>query len=88
MLKLKNKTISNIKSITNSQYLDIIGLIVVLLGSISLGYHKTIFSFSFDQTTYNFPLGIVSIINVGFSLIGNRLVTKKNNIKINQAISY
>ena len=80
MLKLKNKTISNIKSITNSQYLDIIGLIVVLLGSISLGYHKTIFSFSFDQTTYNFPLGIVSIINVGFSLIGNRLVTKKNNI--------
>ena len=79
MLKTPNNTITIIKSITNSQYLDVIGLVVVLLGSISLGYHKTVFTFSFENITYNFPLGIVSIVNVGFSLIGNRLVTKKNN---------
>lgn len=74
------KTISVIKKITNSQYLDIIGLIIVLLGSLYLGYHKTEIPINLNNTIYNFPLGIFSIINVGFSMISTRLVTKKNNI--------
>jgi len=75
----KNK-IEHIKSITNSQYLDIIGLLIVLTGSFSMGYHKTEVTITLFKTSYLFPLGPISILNVSFSLIGNRLVTKKNNL--------
>jgi general stress protein CsbA len=77
---LSQKTIHIIKDITNSTYLDVIGLIIVITASISLGYHKTEFNFSFQGKNYVFMLGFVSIINTGLSMIGNRLVTKKNNI--------
>lgn len=79
-MSLEKKTIHQIKSITNSQYLDWIGLTIVLIGSITLNYHKTTYDFEWNQITYTFPLGIVSIINVGFSMIATRLVTKKNNL--------
>ncbi len=78
--ELKSSTLINkIKAITNSKYLDIIGLVIVLTASISLDYHKTEYQFSFNNTTYVFYLGFVSILNTGLSMIGNRLVTKKNN---------
>ena len=76
----KSKLIRIIKSITNSQYLDVIGLVVVLTASISLGYHKTEYNFTFQHKNYVFCLGVVSIINTSLSMIGTRLVTKKNNI--------
>lgn len=79
-LSLSEKSIKNIKSITNSQYLDIIGLTIVLVGSLYLGYHNTIIPIKIGNTMYDFPLGIFSIINVGFSMISTRLVTKKNNV--------
>ena len=71
--------VQQIKSITNSKYLDIIGLIIVLTASISLGYHKTEYQFTFLGKNYIFYLGIVSIINTGLSMMSTRLVTKKNN---------
>ena len=74
------KTIQIIKKITNSTYLDIIGLVIVISASIALDYHKTVFNFSFQGKKYVFMLGYLSILNTGFSMIGNRLVTKKNNI--------
>jgi general stress protein CsbA len=77
---LSAKAISTIKSITNSTYLDIIGLIIVITASITLGYHNTEYNFSFQGKNYIFLLGYVSIVNTGLSMIGNRLVTKKNNI--------
>lgn len=77
---MQNSTLNKIKSITNSQYLDFIGLAIVLIGSISLGYHKTTYDFTWNKITYTFQLGMVSIINVGFSMIATRLVTKKNNL--------
>ena len=77
---LSEKTIASIKSITNSNYLDVIGLIIVISASIALDYHKTIFNFTFQNKKYVFFLGYVSILNTGLSMIGNRLVTKKNNI--------
>ncbi len=80
ILSLSKKTIKTIKSITNSTYLDIIGLIIVVTASIALGYHNTEYKFSFQGKNYIFLLGYVSILNTGFSMIGNRLVTKKNNI--------
>jgi Nicotinamide mononucleotide transporter len=77
---LSEKNLKLIKSITNSTYLDVIGLIIVLTASFSLGYHNTVYSFSFQGKNYLFLLGYVSILNTGLSMIGNRLVTKKNNI--------
>ena len=80
LFSLSKKSIQTIKAVTNSQYLDIIGLVIVLVGSITLGYHKAEIPIHFKNTTYTFPLGIFSIVNVGFSMISTRLVTKKNNI--------
>ena len=74
-----NLLIQQIKTITNSQYLDVIGLVIVLTASFSLGYHKTEIPFSFQGKNYVFFLGIVSIINTGLSMMSTRLVTKKNN---------
>lgn len=79
LVKLSEKSIQIIKSITNSTYLDFIGLIIVITASIALGYHNTEYKFTFQGNSYIFFLGYVSIVNTGFSMMGNRLVTKKNN---------
>lgn len=76
---MSNTLIASIKRITNSTYLDIIGLAVVLATSLVLGYHNTEIEFTFQGKKYVFLLGYVSIVNTGFSMMGNRLVTKKNN---------
>lgn len=76
---MSNNIITNIKKITNSTYLDFIGLAIVIAASLTLGYHKTEIDFTFQGTKYVFFLGYVSIVNTGFSMMGNRLVTKKNN---------
>jgi hypothetical protein len=76
---MSNTIITTVKKITNSTYLDFIGLAIVLAASLTLGYHKTEIDFTFQGTKYVFFLGYVSIVNTGFSMIGNRLVTKKNN---------
>jgi hypothetical protein len=79
-MAISEKSIKTIKSITNSTYLDVIGLIIVVSASLALDYHKTVFNFTFHQQQYVFYLGYLSILNTGFSMMGNRLVTKKNNI--------
>jgi hypothetical protein len=76
---MSNSIITTIKKITNSTYLDFIGLAIVLAASLTLGYHNTEIDFTFQGTKHVFFLGYVSIVNTGFSMIGNRLVTKKNN---------
>lgn len=78
--KIPNPVLLKIKEITNGKYLDIVGLVIVLFGSFYLEYHKTEVPITLGKTTYAFPLGIFSILNVGFSMIGTRLVTKKNNL--------
>ncbi len=78
-MEMSEKSIKTIKSITNSQYLDIIGLAIVLAGSMYLGYHKTIIPIHSFGLSFEFPLGVFSIFNVGFSMISTRLITKKNN---------
>ncbi len=69
-----------IKGITNSKYLDVIGVILVVSVSIILKYYSTTYEFNFNGKHYTFFLGYVSILNSCFSMMGNRLVTKKNNI--------
>lgn len=76
---MSNNIITSIKKITNSTYLDFIGLAIVIAASLTLGYHKTEINFTFQGTKYIFFLGYVSIVNTGFSMMGNRLITKKNN---------
>lgn len=68
-----------IKEITNSKYLDVIGVILVIGVSIYLGYYKTTYEFNFSGKHYVFYLGYVSIVNTCLSMMGTRLVTKKNN---------
>jgi hypothetical protein len=92
LITFSKKSTQTIKAITNSQYLDIVGLVIVLIGSIVLGYHKTEIPIHFNNSAYKFPLGIFSILNVGFSMMSTRLVTKKNNFgnligTINTALS-
>lgn len=78
----KNTAIlERIKSFTESIYLDIIGVIVVLGGSLYLGFHQTIKPFHFfDWTFENYPLGIQSVIGVTMSMMATRLVTRRNNM--------
>lgn len=71
--------IEKIKKITNSQYLDVVGVILVVSVSIYLEYYKTTYSFSFNNKNYIFFLGYFSILNTCFSMMATRLVTKKNN---------
>ncbi|MFN7100243.1 MAG: nicotinamide mononucleotide transporter family protein [Flavobacterium sp.] len=73
-------TIATIKSITNSKYLDIIGVVLVVGVSVYLEYYKTTYDFSFDGENYSFYLGYFSILNTCLSMMATRLVTKKNNI--------
>jgi len=80
LFSLSEKSVKTIKSITNSQYLDVIGLVIVISASFVLEYQKTVFNFTFQHQQYVFYLGYISILNTGFSMMGNRLVTKKNNI--------
>lgn len=68
-----------IKEITNSKYLDVIGVILVVSVSIILKYYNTTYEFNFNGKHYTFFLGYVSIVNTCFSMLGTRLVTKKNN---------
>ena len=77
--KIPVNILVQIKALTNSTYLDIIGLAIVLAASFALGYPQTVMDFTFQGTNYVFLLGYVSIVNTGFSMMGNRLVTKKNN---------
>lgn len=76
----KENWLYKIKSLTNSLYLDVIGVILVISISIRLGYHNTKIPFHWNDLSLYFPLGIFSIINTSFSMIGTRLVTKKNNL--------
>jgi hypothetical protein len=65
-LTLSNNFITQIKALTNSTYLDIIGLIIVISVSIILEYYKTVFNFNFNGKSYVFFLGYISIINTSF----------------------
>lgn len=59
--------------LVNSNLLDWVGVLIVLMGSLSLGYHNT-------WTANGFPLGYVSIGTTVFSLLSTRYVSKQNNL--------
>jgi hypothetical protein len=55
--------ITSIKKITNSRYLDYIGVVLVVSISFLLKYHETLYDFEWNQKSYSFYLGYFSIIN-------------------------
>lgn len=74
-------TLEKIKAFTESKYLDFIGLVIVLGGSIYLNFHKTETSLNIFGKEYpHYPLGIQSVIGVCFSMMVTRLVTKRQNL--------
>ena len=78
---IRKEILQKIKLVTESRYLDLLGLAIVLGGSIYLGFHKTIVSIHFlGIHTDNYPLGIQSVIGVCFSMMATRFVTRRNNI--------
>ncbi|WP_130733472.1 nicotinamide mononucleotide transporter family protein [Flavobacterium sp. J27] len=72
--------LTSIKEITNSKYLDIIGVLLVISVSVYLEYYKTTYTFHINNKEYVFYLGYFSILNTCLSMTATRLVTKKNNI--------
>jgi hypothetical protein len=77
----KEKTYQRIQKITESVYLDYIGLIIVIFGSIYLGFHKTIKPLDFfGFEIKNYYLGYQSILSTSISVMVTRLVTRRKNI--------
>lgn len=60
--------------LVNSPYLDIVGVTIVVMGSLSLHYHL-------DRTTHTLSLlGCVSIFSTSMSLMSTRLVSRQKNL--------
>ncbi|MCD8518709.1 MAG: hypothetical protein LRY32_03580 [Flavobacterium sp.] len=66
-------TIATIKSITNSKYLDVIGVVLVVGVSIYLEYYKTAYYFDWNGKNYTFYLGYFSILKYVLINDGNTI---------------
>tara|TARA_B100001142_G_scaffold281347_1_gene293055 strand:- start:1314 stop:2024 length:711 start_codon:yes stop_codon:yes gene_type:complete len=65
-------TKSQVQIFTESVGLDVLGVAIVIIVSLALGFHKTIIN--------ELPIGLMSVIGAAFSMLATRLVTKRNNI--------
>ena len=61
-----------LQEITESKWMDAIGVLLVLVISFALGFHKTV--------RQDLPIGIFSTFGAAASMMVTRLVTKRNNI--------
>ena len=61
-----------LQEITESKWMDAIGVLLVLVISFALGFHKTV--------RQDLPIGIFSTFGAAGSMMVTRLVTKRNNI--------
>ena len=60
--------------LVNSPYLDLLGVTIVVLGSLSLHYHL-------DRVTHTLSLlGCISILSTSLSLLSTRLVSRQKNL--------
>lgn len=62
---------SRLKEITESKWMDVLGVATVLVASIALGFHKTEVS--------GLPIGILSTAGAAVSMMGTRWSTKRKN---------
>ncbi|MBL7789673.1 MAG: nicotinamide mononucleotide transporter [Chitinophagales bacterium] len=80
MIHKNTAILERIKSFTESIYLDLIGVVIVLGGSLYLKFHETIKPLNiFGYVIENYPLGIQSVLGVTMSMMATRLVTRRNN---------
>ena len=65
-------TTSKLQRITESKWMDLLGVALVIGVSVALGFHKTVRA--------GLPIGIFSTVGAAGSMMVTRLVTKRNNI--------
>ena len=65
-------TTSKLQRITESKWMDLLGVALVIGVSVALGFHKTVRA--------GLPIGIFSTAGAAGSMMVTRLVTKRNNI--------
>jgi nicotinamide riboside transporter PnuC len=62
---------TRLKQITESTWMDVLGVATVLTASIALGFHKTVVA--------GLPIGILSTVGAAVSMMGTRWATKRKN---------
>ena len=60
-----------LQKITESKWMDVVGVVTVLTASIALGFHKTEIA--------GLPIGILSTVGAAVSMMGTRWATKRKN---------
>ncbi|MEY4461386.1 MAG: hypothetical protein RL429_1375 [Bacteroidota bacterium] len=62
---------TRLKQITESKWMDLLGVVTVVSASIALGFHKT--------EVAGLPIGILSTVGAAVSMMGTRWSTKRKN---------
>jgi len=62
---------TRLKQITESKWMDLLGVVTVVASSIALGFHKT--------EVAGLPIGILSTVGAAVSMMGTRWSTKRKN---------
>ena len=62
---------TRLKQITESKWMDLLGVVTVVSASIALGFHKT--------EVAGLPIGILSTVGAAVSMMGTRWATKRKN---------
>jgi nicotinamide riboside transporter PnuC len=60
-----------LQKITESKWMDVVGVATVLTASIAMGFHKTVVA--------GLPIGILSTVGAAVSMMGTRWATKRKN---------
>jgi len=77
----QNANEGKLQVVTESKWLDLVGVVLILAVSLSLGFHKTIAEHAkFLFWTIDIPIGIFSTVGAVGSMMVTRWVTKRNNI--------
>lgn len=66
------RTVNRLQEITESKWMDLVGVALVVGVSIAMGFHKTVVN--------GLPIGIFSTVGAAASMMVTRWVTKRNNI--------
>ena len=60
------------QKLSESVWIDVLGVVVVVAASVGLGYHETVIN--------GWPIGWFSTVGVAVSMMATRLVTRRNNL--------
>ncbi len=60
-----------LQKITESKWMDVLGVVTVVAASVALGFHKTVVA--------GLPIGILSTVGAAVSMMGTRWATKRKN---------